>query len=136
MNIEDLPPNLSTGEVAKLFGVDPKTVVRWANVGHLPCFRTLAVDPGHPGHRRFPRDVVVAKLTGRDSREEAASRAEAAARAAWSALRELLDAGHEVTLRAGDGGYEAESGKTVAGTVYRYGDSPEAAVIAAWEATR
>lgn len=38
---------LSTGEVAELFRVHPKTVGRWAEQGKLPHVRT----PG--GHRRF-----------------------------------------------------------------------------------
>jgi len=40
-------------EVAAVFGVDPKTVTRWANAGHLPVVRTLG------GHRRFQRDDVL-----------------------------------------------------------------------------
>lgn len=47
------PPELLTaGQVADLFGVDPKTVARWADQGRLPCRRTLG------GHRRFPRAAV------------------------------------------------------------------------------
>jgi excisionase family DNA binding protein len=38
---------LSPAEVAELFGVEPKTVTRWAEAGRLPFFRT----PG--GHRRY-----------------------------------------------------------------------------------
>lgn len=45
-------------EVAELFGVDPSTVVRWADEGLLPFFRT----PG--GHRRFKR-IDVDALRGR-----------------------------------------------------------------------
>lgn len=40
---------LTTADVAELFGVDVKTVARWANEGRLPHFRT----PG--GHARFWR---------------------------------------------------------------------------------
>lgn len=47
---------LSAGKVAAMFGVDPKTVTRWANDGRLPCVRTLG------GHRRFRTDVVRAAL--------------------------------------------------------------------------
>lgn len=43
---------LTTGEVAALAGVDPSTVVAWAEDGRLPCRRTLG------GHRRFDPDVV------------------------------------------------------------------------------
>ncbi|RJL20208.1 helix-turn-helix domain-containing protein [Bailinhaonella thermotolerans] len=31
---------LTPKEVAALFRVDPKTVVRWGNAGHLPAIRT------------------------------------------------------------------------------------------------
>lgn len=53
---------LTPGEVAALFRVDPKTVSRWANAGHLPGFKT----PG--GHRRFHMSEVRALLTGRSQR--------------------------------------------------------------------
>lgn len=36
-------------QVARLFNVDVSTVVRWADAGKIPSFRT----PG--GHRRYPR---------------------------------------------------------------------------------
>lgn len=43
---------LSTGEVARLFGVSPSTATRWARTGAIPTIRT----PG--GHYRFrARDV-------------------------------------------------------------------------------
>jgi excisionase family DNA binding protein len=38
---------LTPAEVANLYRVDPKTVMRWAKSGVMPCVRT----PG--GHRRF-----------------------------------------------------------------------------------
>lgn len=43
-------------EVAKLFGVDPKTLTRWANEGKIPSLRTLG------GHRRYRESVVKAML--------------------------------------------------------------------------
>lgn len=49
-------PLLTPGEVAHLFRVDPKTVVRWAKAGRLPSVRT----PG--GHRRFRRSAVMALM--------------------------------------------------------------------------
>lgn len=49
---------LTSAEVATLFGVDAKTVTRWANTGKIPSFRT----PG--GHRRFRRAEVEALLRG------------------------------------------------------------------------
>ncbi len=48
------PPYLRTGQVAALFGVDPKSVLRWAKRGRLPCVRT----PG--GHRRYPQAAIEA----------------------------------------------------------------------------
>jgi excisionase family DNA binding protein len=46
---------LNTAEVARLFGVHPKTVSRWAESGKVPSFRTVG------GHRRF-KAVDVEKL--------------------------------------------------------------------------
>ena len=43
---------LRVGEVALLFHVSPKTVVRWAEDGKLPHIVTLG------GHRRFPRASI------------------------------------------------------------------------------
>ena len=43
---------LSVTSVAKILGVHPDTIRRWADKGLLPCVRTLG------GHRRFrPQDV-------------------------------------------------------------------------------
>ena len=52
---------MTPGEVARLFGVDPKTVTRWADAGKLPVLRTLG------GHRRYPRaaiDDILDELAG------------------------------------------------------------------------
>jgi excisionase family DNA binding protein len=49
-------PVLSAGEVAREFGVDPKTVTRWAKAGKLKSVRTLG------GHRRFKREDIEAIL--------------------------------------------------------------------------
>lgn len=49
---------LTSGEVAELFGVDPKTVARWAAAGKLHARRTLG------GHRRFSEAEVYALLWG------------------------------------------------------------------------
>jgi excisionase family DNA binding protein len=46
----------TTGEVAALFRVEPKTVTRWAKAGKLSSVRTLG------GHRRFKEVEVRAKL--------------------------------------------------------------------------
>jgi hypothetical protein len=51
-----LPIPLTPGQVAGLYGVDSKTVTRWAKAGKLDCIRT----PG--GQRRYPVAVVAAKL--------------------------------------------------------------------------
>ena len=50
---------LTPGEVALLFGVDPKTVTRWAKAGKLHAIRTLG------GHRRFRESEVRSYLEGR-----------------------------------------------------------------------
>lgn len=49
---------LTPGEVARALHVSPKTVIRWANDGLIPCTMTLG------GHRRFLRadiEKVVAR---------------------------------------------------------------------------
>lgn len=45
---------LTPGQVARLLGVSPKTVNRWANERRIPCAVTLG------GHRRFRADVIQA----------------------------------------------------------------------------
>jgi excisionase family DNA binding protein len=50
---------LIPGEVARMLGVDPKTVTRLANRGKLASFRTLG------GHRRYVLSNVRAYLDGR-----------------------------------------------------------------------
>jgi excisionase family DNA binding protein len=55
--IGDMMPDdrlLTPAEVASLFGVDPRTVTRWATSGRLSPVRT----PG--GHRRYRRSEVLA----------------------------------------------------------------------------
>lgn len=47
---------MTPGEVARLFGVDPKTVTRWAAAGKLSALRTLG------GHRRYRSAEVRALL--------------------------------------------------------------------------
>ena len=48
---------LTTGEVAVMFRVDPKTVTRWAQAGKLSAVRTLG------GHRRFLESEVMELLS-------------------------------------------------------------------------
>lgn len=51
---------LTSGEVAAMFSVDPRTVTRWAREGKLDWILT----PG--GHRRFRRAEVEALLRGEE----------------------------------------------------------------------
>jgi excisionase family DNA binding protein len=50
---------LTPAEVAALFGVDSKTVTRWAVAGKLTAVRTLG------NHRRYPESHVRALLAAR-----------------------------------------------------------------------
>jgi excisionase family DNA binding protein len=43
---------LHPAEVAAILQVSPKTIVRWAQQGLLPCQRTLG------GHRRYPEPTI------------------------------------------------------------------------------
>lgn len=43
---------VTTGEVARILKVSPKTVARWAKDGRLPHLLTLG------GHRRFPKQAI------------------------------------------------------------------------------
>lgn len=58
----NLPDLLTSGEVADLFRVDPKTVARWAKRGR---FQTVVRTLG--GHRRYRRDEVQELLRGETS---------------------------------------------------------------------
>lgn len=52
------PRLLTPAEVAARFGVDAKTVARWAKARKISCIRT----PGN--HRRFPEDEIQAMIDG------------------------------------------------------------------------
>jgi excisionase family DNA binding protein len=52
----EIEPLLTTGEVARMFRVDPKTVCKWAKAGKLSSICTLG------GHRRFRESEVRALL--------------------------------------------------------------------------
>lgn len=43
---------LTPGQAARMLGVSPKTVNRWATDGRIPCAMTLG------GHRRFRVEVI------------------------------------------------------------------------------
>jgi excisionase family DNA binding protein len=58
---------LTPGEVAKLFGVNPKTITRWATAGKLRAIRTLG------GHRRYRSQEVFSLLDGGVDREIASN---------------------------------------------------------------
>ena len=49
---------LTPGEVARMFGVTPKTVARWATTGRLASVWTLG------GHRYRERDVLTLLAAG------------------------------------------------------------------------
>ncbi len=63
-----MPPEreetLSTLKAARLLGVGPSTVKRWADEGLIPCVRTAG------GHRRFHRDEIERFLAERQGVEE------------------------------------------------------------------
>lgn len=46
------PEYLTRAAVARMLGVSPNTVTRWAREGRLPCQVTLG------GHHRFERELV------------------------------------------------------------------------------
>jgi excisionase family DNA binding protein len=50
-------PYFTRAEVARMFGVSPATVASWARQGRLGYISTLG------GHRRYPRDQILALLT-------------------------------------------------------------------------
>jgi excisionase family DNA binding protein len=52
---------LRPGEVAELFGVDRKTVARWARTGKLRAVKTVG------GHHRYPKSAVDALLNDDDN---------------------------------------------------------------------
>jgi excisionase family DNA binding protein len=56
----DGDPLLTSGQVAKVFKVNPKTVTRWAAAGRVGSIRT----PG--GHRRFRESEIRALMEGDD----------------------------------------------------------------------
>ncbi len=52
--IETMATYLTRSDVARLLGVSPNTVTRWAREGRLPCQVTLG------GHHRFALSVIEA----------------------------------------------------------------------------
>lgn len=53
---------LTPAEVATMFGVDPKTVTRWAKSGKLTSIRTLG---GHRRYREAEVQALLAEFLGR-----------------------------------------------------------------------
>lgn len=62
---DDEPLFLTPIEVSKLFGVDPKTVTRWANAGKLEGKVRIIRTPGN--HRRFRREDIYNLLEAYDA---------------------------------------------------------------------
>lgn len=44
---------LTPAQAGAIFGVDPKTITRWAEAGKIACTRTMG------GHRRFKEEDVL-----------------------------------------------------------------------------
>lgn len=70
MPIEAEDEQLTVGEVAHLYRVDPKTVGRWCKAGKLTFTRTEG------GHRRFSKRYILERING--SRVEATDEEQAA----------------------------------------------------------
>ncbi len=58
-----IPELMSPAEVARAFGVDSKTVTRWAEDGKIEYILTLG------GHRRYFKSDIVALLKRRPVRD-------------------------------------------------------------------
>lgn len=56
--VEAVDHMLCPAEVARMFGVDPKTITRWAKAGKIQAVRTLG------GHRRYKASEVKRLLEG------------------------------------------------------------------------
>jgi excisionase family DNA binding protein len=55
---------LTPSEVASIFGVNPKTVTRWARAGRIGCVKTLG------GHRRYRASEIHRLLDAQGSDAE------------------------------------------------------------------
>lgn len=62
--VEGKDTMMTPSQVAEAFGVDPKTVSRWAKRGAIKAVRT----PG--GHRRFRRSDIVRMVTPHSERND------------------------------------------------------------------
>lgn len=63
---EEIDKLLTPREVADMFGVDPRTVTRWAKAGKLTSIRTLGQ------HRRYKQTEVTALLASSEQARESA----------------------------------------------------------------
>ncbi len=59
--VPDDRPYLSAGQAARILGVSPKTLNRWADEGRIPCVVTGA------GHRRFREEAIRAVAISMES---------------------------------------------------------------------
>ena len=66
MNQQEPGDLMTRNEVARMFGVAPETVSRWAREGDLPFVRL----PGGRGQRRYRRVTVVAMLAERQEADQ------------------------------------------------------------------
>lgn len=57
------PELISRGEAARIFGVHPATITRWADDGKFTIYRTLG------GQRRYVRSEIE-DLSGPETRED------------------------------------------------------------------
>lgn len=55
---DEMPALLLPSQVAELFGVNVKTVSKWANQGRISCIQTLGK------HRRYSKEEVRLLLEG------------------------------------------------------------------------
>lgn len=64
--VKNIPSSrmMTPNQVAEAFGVNAKTITRWAQTGRLHCVRTLG------GHRRFDREQIETLLANSEEGTE------------------------------------------------------------------